>query len=160
MVVTMHSTLGVGEDLELSASWLHAFVAFAKPFRMPDFFMIAGLMASGAATMSWRRFLDRKVLHFAYFYALWLAIVLAIKSGSLGLTDPAQFARAYLWSLIEPFSTLWFIQLLPLFYLALRFAARLDTVSALAIALVLHGIAAAHPAGDDPTLWRRSGQVG
>lgn len=146
MVVTMHSTLGVGEDLD-ATSWLHAFVAFAKPFRMPDFFLIAGLMAGGALTMPWRRFLDRKVLHFAYFYALWLAIVLVVKSGALGLTDPAQFVRAYLWSLVEPFSTLWFIQLLPLFYLALRLAERVGRTSALAVALALHGLAAAHPAG-------------
>src|ERR1043165_1714477 len=42
MVVMMHSTLGVeaaaGQD-----SWMHALVAFAKPFRMPAFFMISGL---------------------------------------------------------------------------------------------------------------------
>src|SRR5215470_10977119 len=42
MVVMMHSVLGV----ELAAGqtgFMHAVVAFAKPFRMPDFFLISGL---------------------------------------------------------------------------------------------------------------------
>src|SRR5271169_6712513 len=42
MVVMMHSVLGV----ELAAGqtgFMHLLVAFAKPFRMPDFFLISGL---------------------------------------------------------------------------------------------------------------------
>src|SRR5581483_2390077 len=42
MVVMMHSVLGV----ELAAGqtgFMHPLVAFAKPFRMPDFFLISGL---------------------------------------------------------------------------------------------------------------------
>ena len=42
MVVMMHSVLGV----ELAAGetgFMHVLVAFAKPFRMPDFFLISGL---------------------------------------------------------------------------------------------------------------------
>ena len=42
MVVMMHSVLGV----ELAAGetgFMHVAVAFAKPFRMPDFFLISGL---------------------------------------------------------------------------------------------------------------------
>ena len=41
-VVMMHSTLGV-EDAAGREGWLHPLVAFAKPFRMPDFFLISGL---------------------------------------------------------------------------------------------------------------------
>lgn len=40
MVVMMHSTLGV-EAAAGRDDWLHAAVAFAKPFRMPDFFLIS-----------------------------------------------------------------------------------------------------------------------
>ena len=41
-VVMMHSTLdgGVAAGGE---GWLHYLVAFAQPFRMPDFFLISGL---------------------------------------------------------------------------------------------------------------------
>jgi uncharacterized membrane protein YcfT len=42
MVVMMHSTLGV-EAAAGETSWMGAWVAFAKPFRMPDFFLIPGL---------------------------------------------------------------------------------------------------------------------
>ena len=37
MVVAMHSTLGV-EAAAGREGWMHLLVAFAKPFRMPDFF--------------------------------------------------------------------------------------------------------------------------
>lgn len=146
MVVTMHSTLGVGVDLD-SSSWLHAFVAFAKPFRMPDFFLVAGLMASRAISGSWRRFVDRKIVHFVYFYALWLAIVLAAKSGHLGIATPSRFLGEYLWRMVEPFSTLWFIQLLPFFFLTVRLLERVDRISVLFAAAALHILAASHSAG-------------
>src|SRR4051812_19463899 len=42
MVVMMHSTLGV-EAAAGQTSWMAHLVAFAKPFRMPDFFLISGL---------------------------------------------------------------------------------------------------------------------
>jgi hypothetical protein len=45
MVVMMHSTLGVGEAVGREG-FMHLLVAFAKPFRMPDFFMISGLFLS------------------------------------------------------------------------------------------------------------------
>ena len=41
MVVMMHSTLGV-EEAAGREGFMHALVAFAKPFRMPDFFLISG----------------------------------------------------------------------------------------------------------------------
>src|SRR5258708_24742373 len=70
MVVMMHSVLGV----ELAADqtgFMHVLVAFAKPFRMPDFFLISGLFLAPVIGRDWRTYLDRKVVHFAYFYVLW-----------------------------------------------------------------------------------------
>jgi uncharacterized membrane protein YcfT len=69
MVVMMHSTLGVQEATG-EPSWMGALVAFAKPFRMPDFFLISGLFLARVIDRSWRRYLDTKVVHFAYFYVL------------------------------------------------------------------------------------------
>ena len=47
LVVMMHSTLGVGEAFAARGlapeGFMHWVVAYAKPFRMPDFFMLAGL---------------------------------------------------------------------------------------------------------------------
>src|SRR6202012_2417238 len=71
MVVMMHSVLGV----ELAAGqtgFMHLVVMFAKPFRMPDFFLISGLFLPVVIDRDWRTYLDRKVVHFAYFYVLWV----------------------------------------------------------------------------------------
>ena len=42
LVVMMHSTLSSEQALG-HVGWLHEVVAFAKPFRIPAFFLIAGL---------------------------------------------------------------------------------------------------------------------
>jgi uncharacterized membrane protein YcfT len=68
MAVMMHSVLGIefGER-----GFMHVLVAFAQPFRMPDFFLISGLFLPLVIGRNWRTFLDRKMMHFAYFYVLW-----------------------------------------------------------------------------------------
>jgi uncharacterized membrane protein YcfT len=142
----MHSALGVGFAVGENG-WLHAVVAFAKPFRMPDFFLVAGLFAGRSMAGPWRIFLDRKIVHFVYFYALWLLIALVVKSGALGLTTPLAFAAAYLWGFVEPFSSMWFIQLLPILYLATRFVRRLPAPIVVCAAVVAHVAAASAPDG-------------
>src|SRR5947209_20264887 len=72
-VVMMHSTLGV-EQVAGQEGWLHTMVAFAKPFRMPDFFLISGLFLAQVIERDWRTYGARKVPHFAYFYLLLPAI--------------------------------------------------------------------------------------
>src|SRR5260370_37158948 len=79
MVVMMHSTLGV-EQTAGHEGWMHAAVAFARPFRMPDFFLISGLFLARVGDRDWRDYLDKKVIHFAYFYVLWLAIQFAFNA--------------------------------------------------------------------------------
>ena len=144
LVVTMHSALGVGLAVG-EAGWLHNVVAFAKPFRMPDFFMIAGLFLGRAIDLPWRAYLDRKGVHFLYFYALWLLIILAAKAGELGILAPQPFLRAYLWGFAEPFSSMWFIQLLPLLFIAARLARNLPKAAVIGTAAALHVLAASFP---------------
>ena len=79
MVVMMHSTLGV-EKAAGADGWMNYLVEFARPFRMPDFFMIAGLFLARVIDRDWRTYLDKKVVHFAYFYVLWLTIQFAFKA--------------------------------------------------------------------------------
>ena len=96
MVVMMHSTLGV-EKAAGAPGWMGTVVEFARPFRMPDFFLIAGLFLSRRIDGPWRLFLDRKVLHFAYFYVLWLTIQFAFKApGMLAEMGWNGLAREYL----------------------------------------------------------------
>ncbi|HXQ03255.1 MAG TPA: acyltransferase family protein [Bradyrhizobium sp.] len=120
MVVMMHSVLGV----ELAAGqtgFMHGLVAFAKPFRMPDFFLISGLFLSVVIDRDWRTYLDRKVVHFVYFYVLWVTIQFGFKAPSFAAeTGWAHVAFMYLLSFIEPFGTLWFIYLLPVFFVVTK----------------------------------------
>jgi uncharacterized membrane protein YcfT len=120
MVVMMHSVLGV----ELAAGqtgFMHPLVAFAKPFRMPDFFLISGLFLSVVIDRDWRIYLDRKVVHFAYFYVLWVTIQFGFKAPSFAAeTNWAHVGFLYLESFIEPFGTLWFIYLLPVFFVVTK----------------------------------------
>jgi uncharacterized membrane protein YcfT len=146
LVVAMHSTLSVGEELGHNG-FMHEIVAFTKPFRMPDFFFISGLLAARALHREWRWFVDRKLIHFAYFYLLWLLILLAVKAPSLGILDPSKFVLAYLWALIEPFATLWFIFVLPFFFLVLRWTRHWPAWLVLAAAAGLHVLAATAPEG-------------
>jgi uncharacterized membrane protein YcfT len=124
-VVMMHSTLGV-ENAFSQQGWLHGVVAFARPFRMPDFFLISGLFLARVIARDWRTYLDRKVVHFAYFYVLWTLIQFAFKAPLLmrehGTTGTLWLYIETFW---EPFGTLWFIYLLPIFFVVTRLASDL-----------------------------------
>lgn len=120
MVVMMHSTLGV-EQAAGQEGWMHYAVAFAKPFRMPDFFLISGLFLARVIDRDWRDYLDRKVVHFAYFYVLWVTIQFAFKApGIASAMGWKAVGLAYLEAYIEPFGTLWFIYLLPIFFVVTK----------------------------------------
>jgi uncharacterized membrane protein YcfT len=124
MVVMMHSVLGV-EAAAGGEGFMHALVAFAKPFRMPDFFLISGLFLGNVIGRDWRTYLDRKVVHFAYFYLLWMTIQFAFKAPPFAAEHGAlDTARFYLESFIEPFGTLWFIYLLPIFFVVTKLTRR------------------------------------
>jgi uncharacterized membrane protein YcfT len=135
MVVMMHSVLGV--ELAADATgFMHPLVAFAKPFRMPDFFLISGLFLSLVIDRDWRTYLDRKVVHFAYFYVLWVTIQFGFKAPSFAAESSWTHAGyLYLESFIEPFGTLWFIYLLPIFFVMTKATRR-------APALLIWGAAA------------------
>jgi uncharacterized membrane protein YcfT len=120
MVVMMHSVLGV-EAAANQTGFMHWLVMFAKPFRMPDFFLISGLFLSVVIDRDWRTYLDRKVVHFAYFYVLWVTIQFGFKAPSFAAeTGWAHAGYLYLESFIEPFGTLWFIYLLPIFFVVTK----------------------------------------
>ncbi|VIO81123.1 acyltransferase family protein [Bradyrhizobium ivorense] len=120
MVVMMHSVLGVEKAAE-QTGFMHYVVMFAKPFRMPDFFLISGLFLSVVIGRDWRTYLDRKVMHFAYFYVLWVTIQFGFKAPSLAADAGwGKVGLMYLESFIEPFGTLWFIYLLPIFFVVTK----------------------------------------
>ena len=137
MVVMMHSVLGV-EKAAGDTGFMHALVAFAKPFRMPDFFLISGLFLSVVIDRDWRTYLDRKVMHFAYFYVLWVTIQFGFKAPGLAAEwSWAHTGYLYLESFIEPFGTLWFIYLLPIFFVVTKLTRRIAPLAIFAVAALL-----------------------
>ena len=82
LVVMMHATLGVGEAMG-GEGFMHDVVAFARPFRMPDFFLVSGLFLSRVIDRGWRGYADKRVVHFLYFYLLWLLIQSGVKFGQV-----------------------------------------------------------------------------
>jgi uncharacterized membrane protein YcfT len=137
MVVMMHSVLGV-EQAAGQTGFMHYLVAFAKPFRIPDFFLISGLFLPVVIDRDWRSYFDRKVLHFAYFYLLWVTIQFGFKAP--GYAEEMGWTQAgllYLESFIEPFGTLWFIYLLPVFFVVTKATRRMPPLAIWGVAALL-----------------------
>ncbi len=123
MVVMMHSVLGV-ELASGQSGFMHVLVAFAKPFRMPDFFLISGLFLS--------------VVNFAYFYVLWVTIQFGFKAPAFAAESGwSHVGLLYLESFIEPFGTLWFIYLLPVFFVVTKLTRNIPSLAIWVVAAAL-----------------------
>ncbi|HUN95033.1 MAG TPA: acyltransferase family protein [Bradyrhizobium sp.] len=137
MVVMMHSVLGVEKAAD-QTGFMHLVVMFAKPFRMPDFFTISGLFLPIVVNRDWRTYLDRKVMHFAYFYVLWVTIQFGFKAPAFAAEAGWSHAGLmYLESFIDPFGTLWFIYLLPIFFVVIKATRNMPPVLIWGIAALL-----------------------
>ncbi|MBI3435197.1 MAG: acyltransferase family protein [Proteobacteria bacterium] len=136
-VVGWHSTLGVEAAIG-ERTWMHWAVSYTTPFRMPDFFLISGLFLARVIDRDWRTYLDRRVLHFVYFYVLWLTIQIGIKAPLFAQDIGwSGVARLYLLSYIDPFGDMWFIYLLPVFFLLAKLLRPLPAWSVLAAGAAL-----------------------
>ncbi|MDP4002477.1 acyltransferase family protein [Methylobacterium sp. NEAU K] len=137
LVVMMHAVTGTGEAMG-GTGFLHPVVAFAKPFRIPDFFLLSGLFLGRVIDRDWRLFADRRVVHFAYFYLLWLVIQSFARYRKIvGDAGPAAFVAHLAHALIEPYSSLWFIYLLAVFSVVTKALRRMPGMLLLAGAALL-----------------------
>ncbi len=120
LVVMMHSTLGVEKAMG-QTGLLSSFIEWARPFRMPDFFLISGLFLMRRINTPWRSYLDSKVVHFMYFYVLWMTLQFGFKGPTLVAEQGLGFAaQHYALGFIDPFGTLWFIYLLAIFFVVTK----------------------------------------
>jgi uncharacterized membrane protein YcfT len=138
LVVMKHVTYGEAVVLHKTPYLFNIFCEFTIPFRMPLFFLVAGLFAQKALRAPLRGFVDSKILHFAYFYLLWSAIQIGIK-----LALPHEGIWAVGWKdllliPLEPFGLLWFIYALAVFFALMRFARDVRAPVMLAFALALY----------------------
>ncbi|MEL6916069.1 MAG: acyltransferase family protein [Pseudomonadota bacterium] len=132
---TQHLTPVVG-----AGGLFDSLTRFSGPFRMPDFFLISGLFLSRRITAPLGVYLDRKVLHFAYFYWLWMFLTFAVLTPGLG-QGLGPFLADFGWAMIYPTGPLWFIYCLPLCFVIARLAYPLPTLVVwlgAAVAHVLH----------------------
>jgi uncharacterized membrane protein YcfT len=106
---------------------------------MPDFFLISGLFLARVIDREWRTYLDRKVVHFAYFYVLWMTIQWAMKVAlpAVGSGDHAGAAMAWISGAWDPPGTLWFIYILPVFFVLAKLVRPLPPVLVLGVAALL-----------------------
>jgi uncharacterized membrane protein YcfT len=136
LVVMMHAVAGY--QIAVGAEgWMQPVLDFAQPFRMPDFFLLSALLLYARINAPWKLYVDRKVVHFAYFYVLWMVIQVGIKKGLDG-TAPTEILGQMALSLVQPFGTLWFIYLLVVFFLFTRLVRGLPALPVWVMAAVLH----------------------
>ena len=137
-VVTMYSTNFVEENMS-GRGWMHYFVDFAQPFRMPDFFLIAGLFVSRVINRPLTSFIDSKILYFLYFYMIWVTLKFVnmewqrfLEPGNLRLL------RDYFALYVQPPSgQLWFIYVLPLFFFVTRATRSIPNAVVLTVVILL-----------------------
>jgi uncharacterized membrane protein YcfT len=136
-VVTLYTTNYVNAELD-RANWMNYWIAFAKPFRMPDFFLLSGLFLSRVIDRPWRTYLDKKVVHYAYFLVLWTIIIIPTTWASRGFTPtPVGAVKEIIWFVYDPWAMLWFIQMLALYFVVTRLTRRVPYWIILPIAALL-----------------------
>ena len=120
LVVMMHATFGV-EKTTGTTTALNGFIEWARPFRMPDFFLISGLFLAARIGRPWPQYLDSKVVYFAYFYVLWLTIQFALKAPTMIVAHGFEVTLVnYVFAFIQPWGTLWFIYMLAVFFVTAK----------------------------------------
>jgi len=122
LVVMKHVTYGTAVSLGHMPYIFNILSEWTIPFRMPLFFLVAGLFAKKALFAPTRQFMDSKILHFGYFYLLWSLIQIGLK---IILPHEGNWLVTYkdlLLIPLEPFGLLWFIYALAVYFTIMRFA--------------------------------------
>jgi uncharacterized membrane protein YcfT len=125
LLVVMFHTVNHYEAAVGAEGWMRWIVDFSKPFRMPDFFLISGLFLARTINANLLSYIDKKVVHFAYFYLLWLGLTLLLTDNDTLRADPVAFVKLYLWNIVQPTGVLWFVHMLAVFYVVTRLVSRL-----------------------------------
>ena len=140
LVVLLNTTHGV-QQVTGDISIFEKFNDWARPFRMPDFFFIAGLFLMRRIDRPWRSYLDTKVAHFAYFYTIWMTVWYVVRVpqyiDQTGLTNTLLL---YPFSFIQPLGSLWFIYMLAVFFVAAKLTRTLPVWLVFGAAALLHSL--------------------
>ena len=137
LIVVLHSRYALGDIA--SAPLFDALIEQVRPFRLPALFFVSGLFLARLIDRPWLEFLDRRVLHYAYFYALWASIEFApvLLVGLLRGVPPEALASDYLMRFVAPHGPLWFIYALPLFFVLAKLLRRVPAWVVLPVAALV-----------------------
>jgi uncharacterized membrane protein YcfT len=137
LVVMMYSAYNTGKYTG-NVGFLHYVIGFATPFRMPEFFLISGLFLSQVIGRPWRRYADRRIVHYAYFYIVWATIMIGLKIGLYGL-DPVAAIHDIVLSTVKPYGVLWFLYMLAVFGLVAKmlWQTKIPTIIVMVVAALL-----------------------
>jgi len=111
------------------------------PMRMPMFFLVAGLLSSALLTRSTGEVMRRRVLHYAWLYALWSTIYAVVHAWVLRDLGPPGMQVYYnniegpVAALTITWNNTWFLYALGLFYAAALAMRRLPVPAQVAITL-------------------------
>lgn len=138
-VVTLYTTTYLEHEVG-RGGWLDYWVAFAKPFRMPDFFLLSGLFLGRVIDRPWGKYLDKKVVHYLYFLFVWTLIIVPLSwsEATWSTMTPEIAVKGIIWHLHDPWAMLWFIQMLAIYFVVTRLVRRVPWPIVLLAAALLH----------------------
>lgn len=142
MVVLLHADI-VAQAIGQPVLLVTLFDYMLFPMRMPMFFLVSGLLASGLMRRHAGEVLRRRVLHYAWLYGLWSLLYAAIHAWFLSDVGPRGM-QAYYNSVESPveavlvsWNNVWFLYALMLFFGAALLLRRLPAAAQAATALAV-----------------------
>lgn len=139
-VVLLHADV-VAQAMGRSSLVITLFNYALYPMRMPMFFLVAGLLSSALLTRSTGEVMRKRVLHYAWLYALWSTIYAVVHAWVLRDLGPPGMQAYYnnvegpLDALIITWNNTWFLYALGLFYAAALAMRRLPVPLQVALTL-------------------------
>jgi uncharacterized membrane protein YcfT len=138
LIVVLHARFALAAVPD--AEFFDALIRIVQPFRLPALFLLSGLFLARIIDRAWPQFLDRRVIHYAYFYAVWATIEFAPVFATGLARDSsaaAPLAIDYLWLFVSPHGPLWFIYALPLFFVLAKVLRKVPAWIVLPVAAVI-----------------------
>tara|TARA_R110000787_G_scaffold44093_7_gene108006 strand:- start:25219 stop:26268 length:1050 start_codon:yes stop_codon:yes gene_type:complete len=136
LIVALFSTQGFSAS-GLHSGWMDLVMRWAHPFLMPAFFSLAALFLNRTLFGPSRYYIDRKILHFVYFYAVWLILQDVVLNSELLLSAPHIFLGNLLNALIEPRDSLLLVYMLTVFHTVTWFLRRVPARKVFGAAAIL-----------------------
>ena len=112
----------------------------ARPFRIPGFFLISGILASSYLSRSWREILEKRIVIQLYTFFLWSAIHLVVLFSlytNLDYLAVVELGNRLLLNMIWPTTQIWFLWALVVYFLA-ALVLRKISVFAIIISIIMY----------------------